>query len=182
MVTATVLLITIDLSVPAVPIRRAHFLLCPAGTCLLPPPKPVPRWTTPSAISDASQNKLKLFPNESSHKTEDSLQPRDSSEQKQGTQGTKSRSIQRLTEEQVWRGLSCGSDSKESACNAGDPGSIPGSRRPSGEGMAVHSSILAWRIHGQRNLAGYTTGLQRVGQDWATNTKHEEVANLPWHP
>ena len=123
-----------DLSVPAVPIRRAHFLLCPAGTCLLPPPKPVPRWTTPSAISDASQNKLKLFPNESSHKTEDSLQPRDSSEQKQGTQGTKSRSIQRLTEEQVWRGLPCGSDSKESACNAGDPGSIPGSRRPSGEG------------------------------------------------
>ena len=27
-----------------------------------------------------------------------------------------------------------GSDSKESACNAGDPGSIPGSRRSSGEG------------------------------------------------
>ena len=25
-------------------------------------------------------------------------------------------------------------DSKESACNTGDPGSIPGSRRPSGEG------------------------------------------------
>ena len=27
-----------------------------------------------------------------------------------------------------------GSDSKESACNAGDPGSIPGSGRSSGEG------------------------------------------------
>ena len=26
-----------------------------------------------------------------------------------------------------------GSDGKESACNAGDPGSIPGSRRASGE-------------------------------------------------
>jgi len=35
-----------------------------------------------------------------------------------------------------------GSDSKESACNAGDPGSIPGMEK----GMATHSSILAWRI------------------------------------
>ena len=24
------------------------------------------------------------------------------------------------------------------------------------EGMAAHSSILAWRIHGQRSLAGYS--------------------------
>ena len=40
----------------------------------------------------------------------------------------------------------CGSDSKESAFNAGDPGSIPGSGRCPGEGMAIHSSILLWRI------------------------------------
>ena len=39
-----------------------------------------------------------------------------------------------------------GSDGKESACDVGDPGSIPGSERSSGEGMATHSSILAWRI------------------------------------
>ena len=40
-----------------------------------------------------------------------------------------------------------GSDSKEYACNAGDMGSIPGSRRSSGDRkMATHSSILAWRI------------------------------------
>ena len=38
------------------------------------------------------------------------------------------------------------SDNKESACNAGDPGSIPGSRRSLEKGMAAHSSILAWRI------------------------------------
>ena len=85
---------------------------------------------------------------------------------------------------------------KESACNAGDPGSISGSGRSPGEGtgyllqyswaslvaqtvknppampetwvqslswedpleegMATHSSILAWRnLHGQRSLAGY---------------------------
>ena len=35
---------------------------------------------------------------------------------------------------------------KESACNAGDPGWIPGSGRSPGEGNGIHSSILAWRI------------------------------------
>ena len=35
---------------------------------------------------------------------------------------------------------------KESACNAGDPGSIPGSDYPLKKGMGTHSSILAWRI------------------------------------
>ena len=39
-----------------------------------------------------------------------------------------------------------GSDSKESACNAGDPGSIPESGRSLGEGNGNHSSIFAWRI------------------------------------
>ena len=34
----------------------------------------------------------------------------------------------------------------ESACNAGDPGSIPGLGRSPKEGMATHSSILALRI------------------------------------
>ena len=38
------------------------------------------------------------------------------------------------------------SDSKESACDAGDLGSITGSRRSPGEGNDTHSSILAWRI------------------------------------
>ena len=37
-------------------------------------------------------------------------------------------------------------DNKESACNAGDPGSIPAPGRSPGEGMATHSSILAWTI------------------------------------
>ena len=35
---------------------------------------------------------------------------------------------------------------KESACNIGDLGSIPGSGRFPAEGMAIHCSILAWRI------------------------------------
>ena len=44
---------------------------------------------------------------------------------------------------------------------------------PLEEGMAIHSTIPAWRIPWIRSLAGYThtyTGLQRVGHDWMTNT------------
>ena len=37
-----------------------------------------------------------------------------------------------------------GSDGKESTCNEGDLGLIPGLGRSPGEGMAAHSSILAW--------------------------------------
>ena len=100
---------------------------------------------------------------------------------------------------------------KESTCNAGDPGLIPGSGRSAGEGIgyplqyswtslvaemvknppvmweiwvrslgwedtlekgqATHSSSLAWRIHGQRSLAGYCPwGSQRIRHDWATFT------------
>ena len=36
--------------------------------------------------------------------------------------------------------------SKESACNAGDLGLIPGLGRSPGEEMATHSSILVWEI------------------------------------
>ena len=39
-------------------------------------------------------------------------------------------------------GFPGGSDSKESACSAEDPGLIPGSET----GMATHSSILAWNL------------------------------------
>ena len=35
---------------------------------------------------------------------------------------------------------------KESACSAGDASSIPGWEDPLEEGMATHSSFLAWRI------------------------------------
>ena len=43
-------------------------------------------------------------------------------------------------------GFPGGSNGKESACNAGDPGLIPGSGRTLEKGMATHSNILAWRI------------------------------------
>ena len=46
----------------------------------------------------------------------------------------------------ISRGFLGGSDGKESACNAGDQGLIPGSGRSLKKGMATHSSILVWRI------------------------------------
>ena len=46
----------------------------------------------------------------------------------------------------ISRGFPGGSNGKESACNAGDQGLIPGSGRSLKKGMATHSSILVWRI------------------------------------
>ena len=52
-------------------------------------------------------------------------------------------------------GLPCNSDGKESAGNAGDPGSIPGLGRSSGEGNGNPTVFLPGESHGQRTLAGY---------------------------
>ena len=43
-------------------------------------------------------------------------------------------------------GFPGGSDSEESACNAGDAGSVPGSGRSPGGGNGTHCSVLAWRM------------------------------------
>ena len=43
-------------------------------------------------------------------------------------------------------GFPGGSDGKESAHDAGDPGSILGQEDPLKKEMATHFSILAWRI------------------------------------
>ena len=53
-------------------------------------------------------------------------------------------------------GFPGGSDSKECSCNVGDLGSIPGLGRSLEEGMATHSSILAWRILMHRGAWGAT--------------------------
>ena len=56
-------------------------------------------------------------------------------------------------------GFPGGSDSKESACNAGDPGSIPGrlGRLPGeGDGYPPQDSYLENPINGQRSLTGYS--------------------------
>ena len=56
--------------------------------------------------------------------------------------------------------FSGGSDGKESACPAGDPGSIPGLGRSPGEmiGYSLHPVFLPGKFHGQRILAGYSPG------------------------
>ena len=56
--------------------------------------------------------------------------------------------------------LSCspgGSEGKESACNVGDPGLIPGLGRSPGKGNGnpLQSSCLE-NSHGQRSLVGYS--------------------------
>ena len=43
-------------------------------------------------------------------------------------------------------GIPCGSAGKDSTCNVGDLGVIPGLGDPLEMGTATHSSILAWRI------------------------------------
>ena len=52
--------------------------------------------------------------------------------------------------------FSDGSDGKESACNAGDPGSILGSGSSSAEGNGDPLQFLPGEFHGQRSLAGYS--------------------------
>ena len=45
----------------------------------------------------------------------------------------------------------------ESTCNAGELDSVPSLGRSPEEGMATHSSILAWEVHGQESLVGYNS-------------------------
>ena len=52
------------------------------------------------------------------------------------------------------------------AGDLGDTGLIPGVEDPLEEGMAIHSSILAWRIPWTEALGGLQSiGSQRVGQE-----------------
>ena len=55
---------------------------------------------------------------------------------------------------------------KEYACKARDQGSVLGWEVPLEKGMAIRSSILAWRIPWTEKSGGLqSTGLQRVGHD-----------------
>ena len=63
-------------------------------------------------------------------------------------------------------GFPGGSDCKESACNAGDNGLIPGWEDTMRKEIETHSSIVAWRILWIEEPGGLqSTGLQRFGQD-----------------
>ena len=59
-----------------------------------------------------------------------------------------------------------GSDSKASACNAGDPVRFLGWEDPLEKEMAIHSSTLAWKITWTEEPDSLQSmGLQRVGHD-----------------
>ena len=61
-----------------------------------------------------------------------------------------------------------GSDGKESAYNVGDLGSIPGLEDSLEEGMAIHSSILAWRTPWTEEPGRLQSmGSHRVEHNWA---------------
>ena len=80
----------------------------------------------------------------------------------------------------------------ESACNAGDLGSVPGSGRSPGEGngnslqysclenpMATHSNILAWRIPWIEEPGRLESmGSQRVGYDLVTKQQQNLLFRL----
>ena len=53
-------------------------------------------------------------------------------------------------------GFPGGSVVKNLPAKVGDAGLIPGLGRSLEMEMAAHSSILAWKIHGQRSLMGYS--------------------------
>ena len=69
----------------------------------------------------------------------------------------------------TYMGFPAGSVGKESPCNAGDPGLIPGLGRSTEKEMATHSSILAWRILWTEE-PGWLLSMewQRVGHDLVT--------------
>ena len=66
---------------------------------------------------------------------------------------------------------SCLSVGKESTCNAGDPGLIPGLGRSPGEGNGYPPNILARRIPWTEETGGLQSmELQRIRYDWVAFT------------
>ena len=66
----------------------------------------------------------------------------------------------------IYLGFLGGSDGKESTCNAGDSGSIPGLGQSPGEEGGTHSSILAWRIPWTEEPGGLEpTGSKTAGHN-----------------
>ena len=64
------------------------------------------------------------------------------------------------------------SDGKDSACNTGDPGFIPGLGRSPGEGNDNPFQYSCWENPMDRSLVDYM-GLQRVGHDLGTEQQQE---------
>ena len=93
-------------------------------------------------------------------------------------------SLQIISRQEAGMGLPWWLSSKESACNAGDAGSVPRSGWSPEEGNATHSSILAWRIPWTEALAAtlHPMGSQRVRHDWATEQQQRNCQQWRGHP
>jgi len=81
----------------------------------------------------------------------------------------------------LFLGFRGGSDAKESACNAGDLGLIPGSGRSPGEGNGLPTPIfLPEESHGQRSLVGYGPWGRKESDatEWLTLS----ISLLVWTP
>ena len=83
-------------------------------------------------------------------------------------------------------GFPCGSDGKESTCNAGDPGSIPGLGRSPGEGKGCPlqyswASLVAQLV---KNLpAMWETWVRSLGSEDPLEkgkAAHSSILGLPW--
>ena len=74
-------------------------------------------------------------------------------------------------------GFPSGSDGKESVCNAGVLGSIPGSGRYLEKEMATFSSILSWKIPWTEEPGG----LQSMGSQRVRHTTKWLTLSLEWN-
>ena len=77
-------------------------------------------------------------------------------------------------------GLIGGSNDKASACNAGDPGSVPGSGRSPGEGNG-YPLLYSWpgEFHGQRSLVGYNLWGPKKSDTTKQLTTHTALSVTP---
>ena len=77
-----------------------------------------------------------------------------------------------------------GSDSKQSACSAGNPGLIPGSGRSHGEGNGNPLQYSCLENSCTEEPGGLQSmGSERVGHDWGTNSgisEAEKEKNCSW--
>ena len=69
----------------------------------------------------------------------------------------------------AYRGFPGGSDGKESACNAGDPGSIPGSERSPGEGKGY--PLLYSCLENLTDREAWWSTVHGVWKSWTNTTE-----------
>ena len=81
----------------------------------------------------------------------------------------------------VFLGFTGVSAGKESACNAGDLGLIPGFGRSPGGGHGNDSSILTWRIPMNREAWATVHGVKKSQHNWAINNS-TDVSNYHYNP